>query len=224
MWFCSCVYPEMANSSTVDMKKYSLYSFSFTAASLRLNEMIKVAGYAIENPVTALSQIKKLGVVFGSVKSRTSDRQFREISKRLETLTSAQLEILNDSDLQSQKHMALLAICKHNLFIRDFIIEVIREKTLVYNYQLNQSDFGIFINAKQQNNPELESFSDSTLKKARQVMFHIFEQAGLINNIHDLQIQPQLLSSAVIKAITADNRDLLKIFLYPDRDINELMY
>jgi len=200
------------------------YIFSFTAASLRLNESVIVAKYAIEHSITDLKQVKSAGVVFGSVKLGTSDRQFREIRKRLEELTPTQLEILSIGDLISQKQIALIAVCKHYEFIKDFIIEVVREKVLVYDYQLNESDFNSFIKNKQQVHPELEKFEDSTFNKAKQVMFHILEQAGIIDNPKDKRIQPQLLSPTVVKAIVADDRNLLKIFMFSDRDIKELQY
>ena len=202
------------------MKKTD-YIFSFTAASLRLNESVKVAKYAQEHSITDLKQVKDAGIVFGSVKTGTTDRQFREIKKRLEELTPMQLEVLSNGDLMSQKQMALLAVCKRYEFIKDFIIEVIREKTLVYDYQLNESDFNSFINNKQQVHPELELFEESTFNKAKQVMFHILEQAGIIDNPKDKRIQPQLLSFPVVKAIIYEDPDLLKIFFYPDRDIIE---
>jgi len=48
----------------------SKYILSFTAASLRLNEMVKVAKAAQEDDTTDLSTVKESGVVFGSVKNR----------------------------------------------------------------------------------------------------------------------------------------------------------
>lgn len=202
----------------------STYIFSFTAASLRINESAKVAKYAIENDITDLKQIKETGIVFGSVKSGSTERQFREIRKRLEKLTPKQIEILSIGDLISQKQIAFLAVCKHNDFIREFTIEVIREKILVYDYQLNESDFNNFIKNKLDSHPELEKFEAYTFYKAKQVMFHILEQAGIIDNAKDKRIQPQLLNRLVLESIVADDRNLLKLFMFSDRDIKELLY
>jgi len=198
------------------------YIFSFTAASLRLNEMVKVAQYAHEHGIPDLRQVKKADIVFGSVKAGSLDRQFREIRKRLEGLTSQQVELLTHGDLISQRKIGLLAVCKHYEFIKDFIIEVVREKTLVFSYQLNESDFNSFIKSKQQEHPELEMFEETTFKKAKQVLFLILEQAGIIDNVKDKRIQPQLLNATVVKAIAEDNRNLLKIFMFSDRDIKDV--
>lgn len=94
----------------------SKYILSFTAASLRLNEMVKVAKAAYDNNINDLKTIKESGVVFNSVKTRTSDREFREIKKRLEKLTPDQIRILIHGDLISQKQIAFLAVCKRYTF------------------------------------------------------------------------------------------------------------
>ena len=148
------------------MARETKYKFSFTAASLRLNELVKVAKAANEKGIADLKQLKDSGVVFASVKSRTTDREFREIRHRLEALTPEQLEVLIRGDLNSQKQIAFLAICRLYCFIRDFTIEVLRDKTLVFDYSINESDFNSFIDRRLNVHPELEAFSESTFKKA----------------------------------------------------------
>ena len=206
------------------MSLQSKYILSFTAASLRLNEMIKVAKAAYDNNSTDLQVVKESGVVFSSVKTRTSDREFREVRKRLEKLTPEQISILINADLISQKQIAFLAVCKRYEFIRDFTIEVIRDKVLVFDFKLNESDFNSFINSKILLHPELEAFSESTRKKAKQVMYRILEQAGIINNAVEKAILPQILQQDVINAIVRDDPAWLKIFMMPDRDIKQLRH
>lgn len=204
------------------MSRPPKYILSFTALSLRLNEMVKVAKTAYENNMSDLMEVRESRVVFNSVKTRTSDREFREIRKRLDKLTPDQINILIHGDLISQKQIAFLAVCKHYDFIRDFTIDVIRDKALVYDYTINESDYNSFINGRIHIHPELEDFSDSTLKKAKQVLFHILEQAGIIDTAVNKRIQPQLIQADVIKAITKDDPAWLKIFMMPDKDIKQL--
>ena len=202
----------------------SKYILSFTAASLRLNEMVKVAKTAFDNNISDFHEIRDTGVVFNSVKTRTSQREFREIRKRLEHLTTSQIDILINGDLISQKQIAFLSVCKQYDFIRDFAINVIRDKVLVYDYKINDSDYNSFINNRLNVHPELEEFSDSTLKKARQVLFHILEQSGIINNAVEKSIQPQLIQSDVIRAIANDDPMWMKIFMMSDKDIKQLKH
>ena len=203
------------------MNKINKYILSYTAASLRLSEMVKVARYVIENDVQDLSIVRESGVVFGSIKVKSLEREYNEIKQRLKNLTKSQMEILANSDLISQKQIAFLGVCKHYSFIRDFTVEVVRDKALVFDYQIHESDYKSFLNNKTQLHPELEEYSESTLKKAKQVMFLILEQAGIINNNKDRMIQPQILHHDVIKSIVNDDPIWLKLFLVPDNDIKQ---
>jgi len=189
---------------------------------LRLNEMVTVAKTAFNND-TDLYEVRESGVVFNSVKSRTSDREFREIRKRLELLTPKQIDILINGDLLSQKQIAFLAVCKHYSIIRDFAIDVIRNKVLVYDYKINEADFNSFINSKIPSNPELEEFNESTLKKGKQVLFHILEQSGIIDNPANKTIQLQILQPSVIKAVSEDDPAWLRIFMVSDKDIKQII-
>jgi hypothetical protein len=205
------------------MAKKNKYSLSFTAASLRLNEMVKVAKSIVDVGATNLAMVKKSGVAFGSTKGSTSVREFREIKNRLEKLTPAQMKILIHGDLNVQKQIAFLSICKNYAFIKDFTVDVLREKVLVFNYQIHESDYKSFIDSKVQLHPELEQFSETTMKKAKQVMFRILEQSGIINNAVERVIQPQILQPEVVKAIVDDDPSWLKIFMISDMDIKQLI-
>jgi hypothetical protein len=205
---------------TVESTKYKL---SFTAASMKLNETIKIAQYAVENEIKDLATIRDKDVVFSSSKMNTTVREFREIKKRLELLTQTQLKLLTDGDFITQKQIGFLGICKLYQFIRDFTVEVTREKSLTFDYQLIEGDFNSFINQKQDLHPELEAFSPSTLKKAKQVMYLILAQAGIIDDSQAKNIQPQLVEKELIDAVIEDEPEYLKIYLLPDLDIKQAM-
>lgn len=206
------------------MKDQPKYSLAFTAASLRLNDMVMAAKAIKEHGIADYRELSEMHVDFKSGKAETSRRSFREIRNRLIQLTSDQLEILAEGSLIQQKQIAFLAVCKHYIFIKDFVIEVLWDKTMVFNYQINESDFNSFINRKISQQPELELFSETTLKKAKQVLFHILEQVGIINNTKDKMIQPQLLDASILKAIAQDDPQWLRIFMIPDQDINQIKF
>lgn len=197
------------------------YYFGFTAASLRLNEMVDIEQYALENGISNYNN-QELKNLIGHGKSKTSERVFHEFAKRLEKMTVAQKNILVNADRNTQKQVAFLGACKQYNYIRDFTVEVIREKLLVYNYQLSEFDYVSFARRKQEVHPELERLTVNTQTKVKQVVFKILEQAGIIDNINNLAIQPQLLSTDLIEAILDDNPEWLKVFLYADNDITEL--
>ncbi|HLV30258.1 MAG TPA: BrxA family protein, partial [Chitinispirillaceae bacterium] len=176
------------------------YSFGFVAASLRLNETILIERTFREGGYTDYNNIDNKVDLIGHGNTRTCNRQYRELAERLRSLTSAEKDLLVGNDLTSRRQIAFLGVCKHYLFIREFVLEVLREKMLVYDYQLTESDYLSFERKKE----TLDLLADSTRHKIKQVVFKILEQAGIIDNVKSLKIQPQLPGQQVIDAVMED--------------------
>lgn len=192
------------------------YGFSFTASSLRLNEMILVA--------TALAEKRELDYIneLGGGKSTTGKRMLVEFEKRMTNLTPRQADILINGDFLSQKQIAFLSVCKTYLFIRDFVVEVLREKILVFDYQITEGDYISFYRRKLDLHPEMDKITDLTEKKIKQVTFKILEQAGIIDSIKSKVIQPQIIDKKVMAAIALENPNWLKVLFMSDMDITAI--
>lgn len=195
------------------MVKNNKYDFAFTACSVRLNEMLTVARAKSEG--IELDYVNDLG----GGKSSTGKRFLREFNKRLSFMTPRQIEILLESDLITQKQLAFISVCKTYGFIRDFVIEVIREKFLVYDYQITEGDYISFFRRKCDLHDEMDTLTEMTEKKIKQVTFRILEQAGLIDTTKSRIIQPQIIDFKLMNAIVQDNQDWLKVLLVSDIDI-----
>lgn len=192
------------------------YNFSFTSSSMLLNETLKVAAYFHEGGTkegAGPEAILKKG------KTATSKREFREIARRLRELTPAELELLATGPLPTQKQAAFLAICKAYAFIRDFVIEVVRDKYLGFDFQIHEGDYRSFYKRKRELHPEMDKLSESSEKKVRQRTFTILAQAGIIDNARSRRIQPQIVAPELARAIREDQPEWLKIFLLSGRDI-----
>jgi len=191
------------------------YNFSFTALSLKVNEMVKVAeamneGFSIEE------------TDFGNGKRKTGHRKLIEIEKRLNNLTNKELHLFISGDFIIQKQIAFLSVCKSHGFIRDFVVEVLREKLLVFDYQITEGNYISFCRRKSELHPEIEKLTEITTYKIKQVTFKILEQAGIIDNIKTRIVQPQILDYEVINTIASDNKEWLKIFFMSDIDIENI--
>jgi hypothetical protein len=134
-------------------------------------------------------------------------------------LTPAQFNVLLNSDLVTQKQLTLVSVCKSYSFIREFIVEVVREKVLVYDFQITDGDYISFYRRKFDLHEEMDSLTELTEKKIKQVTFKILEQAGLINDIKNRLIQPQIIDYKFMKALVQDNPNWLKVLLVSDTDI-----
>lgn len=195
------------------MTKTNKYDFSFTASSLRLNEMLMVA--RAHQDGVEVDYTNELG----GGKSSTGKRMLSEFKKRISHLTPEQLDVLLNSDLVTQKQLTLVSVCKPYSFIREFIVEVVREKVLVYDYQITDGDYISFYRRKFDLHEEMDSLTELTEKKIKQVTFKILEQAGLINDIKNRIIQPQIIDYKLMKALVQDNPNWLKVLLVSDMDI-----
>ncbi len=198
-----------------DSVSKTTYNFSFTSSSLRLNEMILVARQE------HFTDNEELALLLGSGKRSTGKKILTECKLRLSTLTKQQKELLLTGDIQTQKQMAFLAVCKRFLFIRDFVFEVIREKFLLFDHMLTDGDFVTFLRRKSELHPEIENLTDLTLKKIKQVTFKILEQSGLIDSVAKKNILPQFLERSAVQVIYEDNHVWLKLFLYADAEIKK---
>jgi hypothetical protein len=195
------------------MIKTGKYDFSFTASSLRLNKMLIVA--VAHHDGIEVDYTNDLG----GGKSSTGKRMLSEFKKRISYLTPAQVDVLLNSDLVTQKQLTLVSVCKAYGFIREFIIEVVREKVLVYDYQITDGDYISFYRRKFDLYEEMDTLTELTEKKIKQVTFKILEQAGLINDIKNRIIQPQIIDYKLMKALIQDNPNWLKVLLVSDMDI-----
>ena len=171
------------------------YKMSFGTGGLLLNESVEVARLhvsdepwedtirrAIEAGTTALP------------KTASNRRTLREISNRLLTLTDTERDFLIDhADRADRQALLWLATCRAYRFIREFAVEVIRERYLSYQYDLPLESFDILLDAKAEWDEHLASLTSSTRLKLRQVLFRIMREAGVISQAG--QIQAALLSS-----------------------------
>lgn len=203
------------------MTKEKKYRLSFTAASLRLTEMSNLSKIYLEHG--SEEPIVKEQVIRGR-NARTTDREFREINFRVKNLSNPQLEILAYGDMIAQRQIALLSICKLYAFIRDFIVEVLRNKVLVFDYHLTGGEYITFFKRKSEAHPELEELAESTSKKVKQLTYKILEQAGLIDDVNTKNIVPQIVDSKVFQTVVDDHPEWLKIYLLSDLDIAGRIY
>ncbi len=198
------------------------YSYSFTAASMKFLDFMRLVHYMEENNINIETDELDPNVIMLRTNSRTNKREFQELIKRYKVLTEGQKKLITQVDVIGQRQIAMIGICKAYPFIQDFIIEMVREKFLSLDFKLIDGDYQTFINRKMQLHPELEGFSDTTEKKARQVVWRILEQGGLIDDTKHRNILPQFVERRIIHAIVQDNINLMKIFLMSDSDIKQL--
>lgn len=205
------------------MNRIKKYNFSLTGASAMITETLIIAKeYESLKDWKLVEQTIKENNLLMKIKESTFKREFVEIKKRLSTLSSSQLSLLINGDLDETKAMIFLSLVKTYAFFFDFINEVVRNKYLMFDYLLTDSDYIKFFNAKSFTHEELNNISDITAKKVKQVVYKLMEQIGLINNIKNGSIFKPMISDKVLEAIINDNPEYLTVFFYQAEEIKNL--
>ncbi|MBN8486517.1 MAG: DUF1819 family protein [Burkholderiales bacterium] len=141
----------------------------------------------------------------------------KEVSARLEGLSTAELEWLVEASRRDQAYLLWVAACRRYAFIRDFALEVLREQYLVLRRQLTFADYDSYYSGKALWHIELDEIAPSTQLKLRQNLFRMLREADLLSDqsvIHPAQLSPHL-----AQLLAARGKDELLIFPATDNDI-----
>ncbi|MGA2937487.1 MAG: DUF1819 family protein [Syntrophobacteraceae bacterium] len=178
--------------------KTGKYNMSFTTGGLFHQESVKIAALYFETGDWDKVRHEVMEKNILQVRTLSSSKRIcREICFRLRTLHPSELKLLISGASQEQAYLLWLAVCRHYRFIRDFAIEVIRERFLTLRRDLNNEDYDAFFNAKAHWHQELEKITPATHKKLRQVLFRILREADLVaadNTINAAMLTPRLVN------------------------------
>jgi len=200
------------------------YTFSFTGASALIAETLVIAEeYNRLKDWKAVEKSLLDNNLLNKVKQATFKREFSEIKKRLSLLTEDQLQLMIQGSLDDAKAMILLSLVKAYSFLRDFIVEVIRNKYLLFDTVVSEIDYIKFVNTKSLSHKELNAITEVTAKKVKQVIFKLLEQVGLITQAKNGSILKPILNSKVIDVIVDDDPALLNAFLFSNEEIKSLL-
>lgn len=191
------------------------YSMAFTTGGLLFRESIVIAEQFMH--LGDWAKVRNRVIEDNLLQSRmksTLNKIYREVASRLKIMTDDQISILVDGSHQEQNHILWLGICKRYHLIRDFAVEVVREKFLQLKIDLVLEDYESFFNAKAEWHEEMERVSQSTRNKLRQVVFRMLRDTGLINSQNT--IVPAIISPRVKKAIRDDVPSYLNVFPVSD--------
>jgi hypothetical protein len=197
-----------------------VYKISFTTGGLFYREAVRTAELYFQSNDWSLvrSEILRKNLL----KTRTQSslvRTARELIQRLQVLTDDQLLILVDGTRQEQNQTLWLAVCKQYRFVREFAVEVVREKYLRLDLEVSYRDFDTFFNAKSEWNEGLDHTKESTRKKLRQVLFRILTEADIISSSN--MILPMFISPRLAKAIGDDEAKYFSVFPITEGDVRK---
>lgn len=195
------------------------YKMSLTSGGLFFNESFPVV--ELYDTTRNWQQTRDKALSENLIQSRTESsakRRTREICSRLQLLTDLQLQLFLSGSRQEQQYLLWVAVCKCYSFVREFMVEVVREKYLRMDLHLQLQDYEIFFETKAEWHEELEQLKSSTRAKFKQVLFKTMREAEILSQ--ENMIIPGLLTEQLTKVIAMDEPALLAVFPVSDMDIN----
>lgn len=125
------------------------------------------------------------------------------IFKRLNILDNKQLYFFVNEELQQSKYMLVYSIMKTDNIVKDFIREVYYDKLLMNDSTIQQYEVEKWFDNKCNISEFLNSKSDSTKYKLKQVLMQIMNASGLVKREKNIfYINRPLLSDEFIKILS----------------------
>jgi hypothetical protein len=187
------------------------YKLSFTGAGLSLSASVRLAEAYLQlrDWDTVREKVWEENIL--QARTRTSiQRTFQELAPRLQQLSDDQLTLLVEGNHPEKKLILWLAVCKRYAFIREFAVEVLREKYLRLDSELTEYDYNVFFNRKADWHEELDRLQESTRTKIKTVLFRMLREAGLLSD--NERIQPVTFSVRLGQALRPDLEAGLTVF------------
>lgn len=165
--------------SPVDKKRYSASAVkvSFWFAEFRKVMQMLDRGYS-------MSEIRELNLrenIFSASTPLRAKQIFQTVSGRVLALDANICVLFLSSDLATQKLIALVAAMAYDELFFDFVYEVVREKMIMGNDQLTDSDIRVFFKEKQEQDESVARWTDATFVRLARCYKTMLYEAGVIN-------------------------------------------
>lgn len=194
------------------MMSGQVYKMSFSTGGLFLNESLEIARMHVDGEAWLETKRRAQNeTLLSTLKLSSNKRAIIEIVARLRMLSPSERSFLiNDADRADQQAILWLATCRAYRFIREFMLEIVRERYLSYQLDLPRESFDQLLEAKGEWDEGLAAIKDSTRNRLRQVAFKIMREAGILSETN--RIQTAILSTRLKTMITDQNPAELALF------------
>jgi len=186
----------MAFHPKQDQKK--VYNGSIASGSLLVPESREIARLLLEGAdQKALKDAILRGNILQKRSPKTAKIQGSLIKKRLILMSSPHWEMVAHGHAALSAQAVMAASIKHSHLIGDFMLSVVKEHWQTFQKSLSNSDWHHFMENCAQLDPRVDTWTDKTRAKLRQVAFRALAEAGYINNtksrlLQSVAIEPEL--------------------------------
>ena len=120
-------------------------------------------------------------IIYQQKATARAQSEFGCIKKRLEALPEDLIQKMITADIQTAKIITFISCMMTDRLLFEMMHEVYRNKIHYGETNISDSDLNIFIQNKREQSEKVESFSDATVKKLKQVYTKYMLEVGLIS-------------------------------------------
>ena len=117
------------------------------------------------------------------------------------------VEAVASQSSETAKQICLYAMMKQYRLVWDFMITVIGEKYRMQNFSFRQMDVNVFFMQLQEQDDYVAGWSESTMKKIRQILIRVLTENEYLDDIKADHINPVWLNPVLENAIRSNNDD-----------------
>ena len=141
-----------------------------------------------------------------------TEKSIRQMAKvcivRLKGICDIDLvEAVASQSSETAKQICLYAMMKQYRLVWDFMITVIGEKYRMQNFSFSQMDVNVFFMQLQEQDDYVAGWSESTMKKIRQILIRVLAENEYLDDIKADHINPVWLNPVLENAIRSNNDD-----------------
>lgn len=157
------------------------YSSKLTAEPFLYNETRIIANYLFDGEDEF--SLKKRNIEENLIQHKKKGSIVRvntPIFRRLKVMDKELMDDFIHSDVENSKYILLYAIMKTDKLVRDFILEVYKDKLLMKKEYIEKYDIDNWFEEKCILSKNLNERTDATKSKLKQVIMKIMQDSGLV--------------------------------------------
>ncbi len=151
-------------------------------------------------------------IVEGNLFQYPTEKSIRQMAKacvaRLKGMGDENLiEAVASQSSETAKQICMYAMMKQYRLVWDFMVTVIGEKYQMQNFSFSQMDVNVFFMQLQEQDDYVAGWSETTVKKIRQILIRVLAENEYLDNIKADHINPVWLNPVLENAIRSNNDD-----------------
>ena len=165
------------------------YLISFTAGGLLYDETISLQPYLNDEKIELIANEVKINKYLQTNSQASRQRMIQEIKKRYLAVGEKFYGNFDQFTIVEQKLIIFYSCMKTYKILFDFMLDVIIEKWLSMDLEVDMNDVERFLDKKSNVQNDIEDWSSQTRRKIITVLVRMLNEVGMLENKKLVQIE-----------------------------------